>query len=178
MLKLTLVESRKKYPEFCCGEPDIDTYFNTLLCDDVNDFVNAAYILWQDNDIVGFFTLSQHAVRRHGQVHKGNFRDIPTTLLGQFAISRNFRGKSFNNVKYSILLMDCALMIHARISHRIGSTALMLNPINETVKSKFYEKFGLFSDFESKSTKNYMYATTPTILSYLDAKKLPKNGLI
>ena len=170
MLKLTLVEPCNRYPLFCCGVSDIDTYFNELLCNDVEDFVNAAYVLWKGDTIVGFFTLSQHAVRNRGQQHKGRFKDIPTTLLGQFAVAKQFRGQKLQNVNYSILLMECALLIHARIASLIGSTALMLNPINDSVKVKFYSKFGLFEDFESKSTKNYMYATTNTILSYLKSK--------
>ncbi len=167
-LKLVILDSNQKYPCFCCREKDINTYFNDRLQKDVARYVNAAYLLYYGNEIVGFFTLCQHAVKRERQKHKGHFSQISATLLGQFAINERFCGKYYKGVKYSNILLEQALNIHVKIAKTIGSTALILNPINDTVKEKFYKKIGLFEEYHSQKDNDYMYAKTQDIISYLE----------
>lgn len=167
MLTLKLLDFNQKYPEFFCREPDINRYFNERLAADVRRSVNAAYLLYDNDSLVGFFTLSQHAVKREEKHrHKGHFSYIPATLLGQFAIDSRFCGREYAQVKYSTWLLKCALQIHAKVAKQIGSTALILNPINDTVKKKFYEKTGLFKNYESVEDNDYMYARTSDICAF------------
>ena len=169
MLKLNLLDCNKKYPVFSCREPDINRYFNERLIGDVKRSVNAAYLMYTDEDLVGFFTLSQHAVKREERHrHKGHFNYIPATLLGQFAINDKYCGHEYSGVKYSIWLLKFALQIHTKVAKQIGSTALILNPINDIVKRKFYEKTGLFKNYDSIEKNDYMYARTSDIATFLE----------
>jgi hypothetical protein len=180
--------SDSKFPEFSCKEPDIGTYFNEKLKKDIKRFVNAAYVLYEDDELVGFFTLSQHSVKRNKKVrNKGHFKHVPATLLGQFAISDKFCGKTYDGVKYSVILLRHALDIHITAVDIVGSTALMLNPVNSEVKDKFYAKIGLFSDYPAdnetfltkilekiglrKKEPGYMFAKNNDILAYLNDLK-------
>jgi hypothetical protein len=173
-----------KFPEFNCKEPNIGTYFNEKLKNDIKCFVNAAYVLCEDDALVGFFTLSQHSVKRNKKIrNKGHFKHVPATLLGQFAISDDFCGKMCNNVKYSVILLRYALELHMKAVEIVGSTALMLNPVNKLVKEKFYDKIGLFSDYPSdeisfftkilncfglkEKEPGYMFAKNKDIIAYL-----------
>lgn len=169
MLKLVILDSSDRCPDFCCREQDINTYFTQRLQKDISRFVNAAYLLYKDADLVGFFTLSQHSVDREKQRNKGHFRKISATLLGQFAIDNKFCGAFYQDgLKYSTILLTQALKIHVKIAKEIGSTALILNPINETVKEKFYKQIGLFEEYQSSDNNDYMYAKTQDIIAYLE----------
>lgn len=168
MLKLKLLDFNDACPDFCCREPDINRYFKERLFKDVMRSVNAAYLLYDNNNLVGFFTLSQHAIKREQKHrHKGHFNYIPATLLGQFAIDNRFCNRKYGDVKYSTWLLKFALQIHTKVAKQIGSTALILNPINEVVKKKFYEKTGLFKNYESVEKNDYMYARTSDIAAFL-----------
>jgi hypothetical protein len=133
--------------------------------------ISACYVLQDENgNIIGYFTLSQHSVKNPGTNNeKGNYPDIPTTMLGRFAIANEFCGKDLDGVRYSKILMQMALEKHIEQAAAIGSTALMLNPINEVVKEKFYDQFGIFDDYPSLEDLGYIYATTKRIKEFLAA---------
>jgi predicted GNAT family N-acyltransferase len=158
-----------KYRHFECREPSLSNYFNNNAKRDVERAISACYILQDENDnIIGYFTLSQHSVKNpRTKDEKGNYPDIPTTMLGRFAIANDFCGKELYGVKYSRILMHMALEKHIEHAAAIGSTALMLNPINDTVKKKFYDQFGIFDNYPSIEDLGYIYATTKRIKEFL-----------
>jgi hypothetical protein len=161
---------------FVCRESDISDYFNGHLRKDIGRFVTAGYALYDNDALVGFFTLSQHSIKREKQRDKGHFSDIPATLLGQFAIADDFCGKDYQNVRYSRILLDMVLNIHIKIAKEIGSTALMLNPINNTVREKFYKKLGIFSDYQAVDKKHdYLFAKTKDIIAFLSSSPINKD---
>jgi hypothetical protein len=171
MLRLNLLRPDSKYPYFECREPSLGNYFNNNAKKDVERAISACYVLQDEQgDTIGYFTLSQHSVKNpKTKDEKGNYPDIPTTMLGRFAISNDFCGKEFSGVKYSRILMLMALEKHIEQAAAIGSTALMLNPINDIVKKKFYNQFGIFDDYPSAEDLGYIYATTKRIKEFLAA---------
>jgi hypothetical protein len=171
MLKLSLLDPKASYKKFECRESSLSNYFNNNAKIDVERAISACYILQNEaDDIIGYFTLSQHSVKNpRTNKEKGNYPDIPTTMLGRFALANEFCGKELNGDKYSNILMYKALEKHIEQSVAIGSTALMLNPINEIVREKFYNKFGIFNDYPSTQDLGYIYSTTKRIKVFLTA---------
>ena len=86
-----------------------------------------------------------------------------------FAISNEFCAQKHpSGLKYSKILMFYALISFESVVRNFCGVALLLNPINESVRDKFYtrEYGGLFEKYPTND--DYMYARTVDVLAVLD----------
>lgn len=175
MLKFVAWMPGKPVPEFECKDPQINRYYNTQLQTDIDVRACRAYFLFQDNDVVGFFTLLPHSIKNSNNLIirkrelKGMGKWLSGVLLGHFAIDNKFcKQQHESGLKYSKILMFFALGRFERVVRNFCGVALLLNPINESVRDKFYIKeYGeLFKKYPTND--DYMYARTIDVLTALD----------
>lgn len=177
MLRLCVWRPKAPIPKFACRDSKINEYYGNRLQIDIDVRACRAYFLFQDDDVVGFFTLLPHSIlntnnRNTRKRYKGTGKWLSGVLLGHFAISNKYSGKQYvNGIKYSKILMSYALNRFAYIVHNFCGVALLLNPINKEVRDKFYVKeYGeLFKPYPTKND-DYMYARAVDVLSVLDTK--------
>jgi GNAT superfamily N-acetyltransferase len=88
-------------------------------------------------EIVGYVTLSAAQIEPAGLPGQPNGPDpLPATLLGQLAIRTDCRGKGYGG-----LLLLFALRAALRVSHDIGSFAIIVQPFDGRMRA-FYRKWG------------------------------------
>lgn len=173
MLKLCVWRPKASIPKFECRDSKINEYYNNRLQIDIDLRACRAYFLFQDDKVVGFFTLLPHSIQNTNnnkirRKYKGTGKWLSGVLLGHLAISSGFSGKRYGEVKYSKILMSYALNRFAYVVHNFCGVALLLNPINQEVRDKFYVKeYGeLFKPYPTKKD-DYMYARAIDVFKYV-----------
>lgn len=130
--------------DFDCGNDLLTNYLKKQANQDVKRKLSACFVLGEENTgrIKGYYTLSNHSIpleKFPTEIRKKNpnsYKSIPTTLLGRLAIDEKFQGKGIGK----ILLID-ALKRSYQISEKIGSFAVVVDPIDKNAES-FYEYYG------------------------------------
>ena len=162
-------------PEFECKDSQINRYYKEQLQTDIDVRACKAYFLFQDDNVVGFFTLLPHSIKNtnNHSIRKRKFKGmgkwLSGVLLGHFAIDNKFCSQQhMSGLKYSRILMLYALRMFEHVVRNFCGVALLLNPINESVRDKFYikEYGGLFEKYPTND--DYMYARTVDVLAGLD----------
>lgn len=127
---------------FSCGVDPLDRYLRTQAGQDVKKRAAAVFVLTSDGKTVaGYYTLSQYSVELDA-VPEGVRRKlpkyplVPVTLLGRFAVSREFQGRGLGEH----LLMD-VLYRSLVNSQQIASAAVMVDAKDENAAA-FYRKYG------------------------------------
>lgn len=97
----------------------------------------------QDTPVVmGYYTLSSGSIARENVVPKSHQRNSPSvhpvTLLGRMGITLEAQGQGF-----AIDLLQDAIERAISASNTIGSTAMIVHPLNERL-SDFYTKYAGF----------------------------------
>lgn len=126
---------------FSCGVEDLDNYLHRQAGQDLKKRVAAVFVTTQDTKtIAGFYTLSAHIVRLGDlppEVAKKlpRYPDLPATLLGRLAVSKDFRRQRLGE----FLLMD-ALRRTLIGSAQVASVAVVVDPKDDEARS-FYEHY-------------------------------------
>jgi predicted GNAT family N-acyltransferase len=131
--------------EFSCGVLHLDNYIRTQAGQDTKKNLAAVFVLTPDGStIAGYYTLSQFSVELDeipDMIAKKLTRlsDIPATLIGRLARSRNFYGKGVGE----LLLMDA---LHRALvnSKEIASWAVIVDAKDDNA-SRFYAQYGFIS---------------------------------
>ena len=162
-------------PEFECKDSQINRYNKEQLQTDIDVRACKAFFLFQDDNVVGFFTLLPHSIKNtnNHSIRKRKFKGmgkwLSGVLLGHFAIDNKFCSQQhMSGLKYSRILMLYALRMFEHVVRNFCGVALLLNPINESVRDKFYIKeYGdLFDKYPTND--DYMFARTVDVLAVLD----------
>ena len=139
-----LLNSEHNKKDFSCGKPVLDNYLHFQANQDIKRNLSACFV-WYDyqvNKIKGYYTLSNNSIPLELVVEKfrkklpSSYLSIPTTLLGRLAVSSDFQ-----KMRAGELLLVDALKRSYELSKRIGSFAVVVDPLDETA-SAFYEKYG------------------------------------
>ncbi|WP_237140763.1 MULTISPECIES: hypothetical protein [Pseudomonas] len=92
--------------------------------------------------VMGYYTLSSGSIARENVVPKSRQRNSPSvhpvTLLGRMGITLEAQGQGF-----AIDLLQDAIERAISASNTIGSTAIIVHPLNERL-SDFYTKYAGF----------------------------------
>ena len=108
---------------------------------DAKRHIAAPFVLLDDNQIIGFYTLSASAVNI-GDLPVELIKKlpkyplIPVALLGRLAIDKKYQGQGLGD----FLLMD-ALKCSLQLSIQIGIMAVVVDAINESACC-FYQQYG------------------------------------
>jgi predicted GNAT family N-acyltransferase len=130
---------------FSCGNEALDNYLKTQVSQDVAKHVAVCFVLTPDGKTVaGFYTLSQYSVdlvKLPEDIAKKlpKYPEVPATLLGRLAISKNFRGQKLGE----FLLLD-ALGRCLRQSSQVASMAVVVDAKDQAAQ-RFYEHFEFMS---------------------------------
>ena len=130
---------------FSCGVEALDNYLRKQASQDAAKRVAVCFVLTPDGKtIAGFYTLSQYAVDLVALPDAlakklPKYPEVPATLLGRLAVSRDFKGRGLGE----FLLLD-ALSRALVQSRQVASAALLVDAKDDAAR-KFYERYGFLA---------------------------------
>lgn len=162
MNKITeLLDTKHRKKKFHCGKDLLDRYFHEQANQDVKKKLSACFV--KEDSITGlvqgYYTLSNSSIPKEKipiDVQKKlppAYSSLPVTLLGRLAIDTRFHGNGLGK----LLLLD-ALYRSYDISKKIGSFAVIVDPLDSEAES-FYYKYG----FIKLPDSGKMFLTMKTI---------------
>lgn len=138
------LESSHDRSDFDCGIQSLNDYLKKQVNQDIRKSLSVCFTLTNSEKVVkGYFTLSSTSISRDNLpvniVKKipRSYIDLPATLLGRLAIDKKEQGKKYGE----LLLIDELKRTYGISKNRIGSMAIIVDPINESA-IKFYSNYG------------------------------------
>lgn len=134
------LESSHKRESFHCGKPMLDNYLQKAN-QDMKRRLAVCFVLPDGHEIKAYYTLSTASVERRllpqSIVKKlpPSYSDLPATLLGRLAVSKNYQGQGVGEM----ILVD-ALKRAYFASMLIGSMTIIVDPLDEAAV-KFYARY-------------------------------------
>jgi predicted GNAT family N-acyltransferase len=158
---IELLDKKHNRNEFDCGKELLNNYLKNQASQDIKRKLSACFVLCEkaSNTIQGYYTLANNSIPLNSfseQIQKKlpkSYVSIPTTLLGRLAIDKKYQGIGIGK----ILLID-ALKRSYEISQKIGSFAVVVDPIDKEAES-FYSKY----DFIKLPDSQKMFIATKTL---------------
>jgi ribosomal protein S18 acetylase RimI-like enzyme len=148
---------------FSCGVEELDRYLQKQAGQDLKKRVAAVFVATEDETTVaGFYTLSAHMLNV-GELPAAvakklpRYPNIPVTLLGRLAVSKEFRSQRLGE----LLLMD-ALRQSLAGSHLVASAAVVVDSKNDDAR-RFYQKYD-FIPLPSTPTRLFYLMKTIAVL--------------
>ncbi len=139
------LEAGKKVEGFRCGVQVVDDWVRNHAHRAEEQGTAVPYVTYCDDVVAGIYTLCPYSVRRSdvpgGWLKRNVPEQIPTILLGMFAVDERFQGQGLG----AQLLKD-AVRRAASAARIIGGRALLVDPANEDAAS-FYAHYG-FKEIE------------------------------
>lgn len=138
-----LLDTKHIKEHFDCGQPLLTRYLHKQAKQDVKRQLTACFVICNDrNEIKGYYTLSNAGIER-SSLPEGiskklppSYHSLPVTLLGRLARDLRYNGERLGE----LLLID-ALKRSFEASMRIGSIAVVVDPIDEAAQN-FYLRYG------------------------------------
>lgn len=169
-----LDKKRHDRKRFTCGNDDLDEYLHKTARQAGDAGTAVCYVLIDPGDpgrIVGYFTLTQHAVDPgpentalfERQPRIARTLAVPTTLLGRLAIDRDYQGAGLGSA-----LLARALEISLAAADVVASTAVVVDPIDARARA-FYEGFG-FELLNGETGR--LFLTMNTVAAHFDRADL------
>jgi len=146
---------------FDCGEVALNKYIKSSVDLDIKKYLTRCYVSIEENNniIIGYYTLSNHAIAID-TLPKSRSRKIPpgyssvgTILLGRLAIDLNYQNLGLG--KYLLVDSIKRSLSAARISQ---AYAIITHAKNETA-AKFYEHYGFLP---LRDNKQHLYLPMKT----------------
>lgn len=140
----TKLESHHVTTTFDCGEPSVNEYLynKALKAQQAKHAVVYVVCFKGTDEVAGYYTLSNSAVdRRHGATAKirRNAPDpLPVTVMGRMGVTCAASGQGLSLALLADAIERCIIA-----SEMIGSTALIVHPLNERL-AEFYAKHAGF----------------------------------
>src|ERR1700744_770478 len=142
-VKIGLLNSLLNKKDFRCGKPSLDDYLHTQASQDVKRKLCVVFVLFEDNIIKGYYTLSSASVPARfvpEEIRKKmppSYSTLPVTLLGRLAVDTAHMGQGLGG----ILLIDALKRSYDIASKSLGSIGVVVDPLDEEAAA-FYKKFG------------------------------------
>jgi len=141
--RIELLNDRHNCEPFCSEEESLNIYIKQYARQDIRKNVAKAHVLIDEPclDVLGFYTLSSYCVEIayfdnvYPKRNLPRYDQIPATLLGRLAVSKDFAGRGLGE----ILLMN-ALRRSLDYSKEIGSIAVVVDALNEK-SARFYLRY-------------------------------------
>lgn len=132
---------------FDCGEPLLNDWLRHRALKNESRF-SRTYVVCEGNRVVGYFCISAGSVDRAaapGKVRRNAPDEIPVSVIGRLAVSRDQAGKGLG----ADLLAD-ALRRIALASQSIGIGAVLVHAKNDAAK-RFYLRCAEFIEYPEDS---------------------------
>lgn len=138
------LEKQHNRANFDCGNESLNRYIREVASQDVKRGISFCWV-WanEQNDIIGYFTLSNSTIRIENLPFnlKKSFPktglEFPATLIGRLARDRNVKSKGIGG----ILLMEALELCYRVANSEIASIGVLVDPIDEKAIA-FYRQFG------------------------------------
>ncbi len=117
--------------EFDCGDDQINEYFHSKMYEDVEFGNSMSYLLFQQNNLVGFFTLSNSKLYCS---LKGEERSWSAELMGQLGVQMAYQRKG-----YGSLMISLAKKLSFDIRSSSGCRVLLLKTYRKHLFEDFYK---------------------------------------
>jgi predicted GNAT family N-acyltransferase len=141
MPAFNILSSEHNRKSFSCGEPVLDSYIQKLARLDQKRRMCQVYVLEEENSIIGFYTLSAHAMdgaelpQKIVKKYPSKLK-IPCCILGRLAVDSHYQGQH-----YGYQLLAHALALTKYIADQAGCFCVIVDAKNQHVRD-FYTKYG------------------------------------
>lgn len=140
-MEIVAFNKAQQRQQFDCGIAELNRYLHQQISQDAKRHIAAPFVLLDDNQIIGFYTLSASSVNVSDlpiELIKKlpKYPLIPVALLGRLAIDKEYQGQGLGD----FLLMD-ALKRSLQLSKQIGIMAVVVDAINKSA-CRFYQQYG------------------------------------
>ena len=100
-MKFELLDTKKhNRKNFNCGVDALNVYLQRFANQDQKRSLTKVYVLVEQNEIIGYYTLSAHSVLRDdlpADTSSGSYGEVPFLLLGRLAVDKRYQGKGFTD---------------------------------------------------------------------------------
>ena len=166
-MTIELLNKKHNRMDFDCGNDLLNNYLKQQAGQDVKRKLSVCFVFVhkETNVVAGYYTLANNSIPLNSfpeQIKKKfpkSYLSIPTTLLGRLAIDKKHQGKGVGK----ILLID-ALKRSYEVSHKIGSFAVVVDPIDEEAE-RFYKKY----DFIQLPDSQKLFIAIKTLKELFDS---------
>lgn len=144
-------------PDFDCGDADLNEFFFKDSKEGSVKLISVTYAVEKDNKLVGFFCVSNDAIRR-GDTSNSKFKKIrreikyssmPSVKIGRLATALDYQSKGLGTE-----ILDLIKMWFTE-ANKTGCRFIIVDAINTTKTLEFYKKNGFqFLDSHSASRKD------------------------
>lgn len=145
------LKSEHNRKNFSCGKPSLDHYITHQAGQDMRRKLSVCFVIPnQNNDIIGYYTLSSFSVSSETLPEKlrdklpASYNELPVILLGRLAVDKKQQRSGIGK----LLLID-ALKRSFETSLNIGAMAVVISPIDQEAQS-FYKRYGFLELPDSK----------------------------
>lgn len=124
---------------FDCGVPGLNRYLQNYSNQDQKRGLAKTYVLADQSTILGFYSISAHAVIGDAlppDLNPRAYREVPFLLLGRLAVDKRYQGQGYGGS-----LIIHAFKTTAVIAEQIGIFGMVVDAKDEQA-AYFYEKFG------------------------------------
>lgn len=136
---LALDPKRHDRKGFDCGVAALNTYLQRFAGQDIARGLTRVYVLADDAEIIGYYSLSAHAVARDAlpeTMRVGAYTELPFLLPGRLAVASKWQGQGYGD----------ALIVHAFETTRttakaVGILGMVVDAKDENA-ARFYQGFG------------------------------------
>ncbi|WP_318491832.1 GNAT family N-acetyltransferase [Photobacterium leiognathi] len=134
-------ELEVNFADFDCGVDDINHYLQTRLVREAGNRLVIPYMLIaeENNELVGFFTLSSHSVEKvhlnSATKRKVPYQSFSAIMIGKLAVDKKWQGYKFGQ-----RLLSQAVHNGWLSSRDVGTLAMVLHSIEG--KEGFYKEAG------------------------------------
>ncbi len=153
-----LDNKRHKRGNFSCEVESLQSYFRTRASQDVRRKIAAVFVLAEDSEVLGYYTLSSYAIDA-GELPPDlaggfpSYPKLPAILIGRLARDLKWRGQGIGE----LLLVD-ALRRCQENTATAGAVAVVVEAENEKAR-KFHLDYG-FIQFPEHPDKFFMLMST------------------
>ncbi len=171
-LEIVRLSSDSPRPEFSCGDPDLDEFYNKDSIEGSRQLVSTTYIVRDGSTIIGFFSVSNDSIRREDCPERSalkrflkpiprekRYSSMPAVKIGRLGINE---GLQKNGVGSEIIDF---LKGWFTIGNKTGCRFLVVDAYNKEDVIGFYKKNG-FLFLKSEGQKD------ETRLMYFDLIKV------
>lgn len=124
---------------FDCGVPALNRYLQNFANQDQKRGLAKTYVLADQANILGYFSISAHAVPSDElppQLNPRAYHELPFLLLGRLAVDLRYQGHGYGDA-----LILHAFKTTAVIADKVGVLGMIVDAKDENA-AHFYEKFG------------------------------------
>lgn len=138
-MKFEILGRQHDRNDFDCGVKDLNYFLQKLANQQQKRELTRVHVLADGNSIIGFYTLSPHAVKSDNlprELNLNGYSEMPVVLIGRLAVDKRHQSKGYGQV----LVIDAFNKI-VRASETMGIIGIIVDAKDDKAHL-FYENMG------------------------------------